>query len=288
MENVGEFRLVPVKFLDAPDEPDRKDSLMVNMDEFCRDIATNGLMNPICVEEISPTSYKVIAGHRRSVAVTILQWDVVMCHVYPKGHPHVERMKAAENDKRNQLTEQEEALRYRRMHEREGKSPQEIAMYFDRPLQRVVDLIDISHGDPRVFALLGQDDISRAQALEINRFKTEPYRLMAIEQAVKHGLKAPGLRKWRLSIEENGGEQPLPSPEDILRGMAPADIQEPHQICQFGNHPALLRHSKHYIICSEHWDLIIRGLEALHREEMRHGGAAGDRGGATDSDTPRV
>ena len=281
---VGEFRLIPVKFLDEPDEPDRQTSIMDNMEEFVADIAANGLMNPICVEEVSPTSYRVFAGHRRSVAVTILQWQEVMCHVFPKGHPAIERMKASENLKRNQLTEKEEALVYKRVHEREGHSPAQIAMYFDRPEQRVIDLLDLAAGDPRVFDLLGKGEVSRAQAIEINRFKTEPYRLMAIEQAVKHGLKAPGLRKWRLNIEEYGGEQVFVSPEEILRSMAPGEINEPHQICVFGQHTALLRHSKHYIICSDHWDLIIRGLEALNREEVRNGSAEGNRESPTRSD----
>ena len=278
MQNVGEFRLVPVKFLDEPEVPDRKDSIMDNMEELVNDIRSNGLMNPICVEELSPTSYRVFAGHRRSIAVTILQMPEVMCHVFPAGHPAIERMKASENMKRNQLTESEEALVYKRVHEREGQSPHEIAMYFDRPVQRVLDLIDLANGDPRVFGLLGKGEISRAQALEINRFRTEPYRLAAIEQAVRHGLKAPGLRRWRQSIEDYGGEVVLPSAEEILRAMAPGDVQEPHQICQFGNHAALLRHSKHYIICAEHWDLIIRGLEALHREEVAKHGGQGDAG----------
>lgn len=274
MPQIGEFKLVPVKFLDEPDEPDRQHSIMDNMEEFVQDIAVNGLLNPIVVEEVSPTSYKVIAGHRRSIAVTILKWDEVMCHVFPKGSPHVTRMKASENLKRNQLTEAEEALVYKREHERDGKSPADIAMYFDRPLQRVLDLLDVAAGDPRVFDLLGKREISIAQAKEINRFKTEPYRLMAIEHAAKNGLKAPGLRKWRQSIEDYGGEVSIQSAEEILRGMAPGDIQEPQQICVFGQHTALLRHSKHYIICSEHWDLIIRGIEALQREESaRHGGA---------------
>lgn len=281
MQSVGEFKLVPVKFLDEPDQPDRKDSIMENMEELVNDIRSNGLMNPICVEELSPTSYRVFAGHRRSIAVTILQMEQVMCHVFPAGHPAIERMKASENMKRNQLTESEEALVYKRVHEREGQSPQDIAMYFDRPVQRVLDLIDLANGDPRVFDLLGRGEISRAQALEINRFKTEPYRLAAIEQAVKHGLKAPGLKRWRQGIEDYGGEVQLPSPEEILRSMAPGSIDEPHQICMFGNHSALLRHSKHYIICSEHWDLVIQGLEALNRERAAKNGAEGTRAGET-------
>lgn len=207
--------------------------------------------------------------------MTILKWEEVMCHVFPKNCPHITRMKASENLKRNQLTEAEEALVYKREHERDGKSPADIAMYFDRPLQRVLDLLDVAAGDPRVFDLLGKREISVAQAKEINRFKTEPYRLMALEQAVKNGLKAPGLRKWRLAIEDYGGEQTIQTAEEILRGMAPASIDEPHQICVFGQHTALLRHSKHYIICSEHWDLIIRGLEALHREDTVVNGGQG-------------
>ena len=275
---MGEFRNVPVKFLDEPDEPDRKDSIMDNMEELVADIRANGLLNPICVEEISPTSYRVFAGHRRSIAVTILQWQEVMCHVFAKDDPAIERMKASENMKRNQLTEAEEANVYRRVHEREGQSPQEIAMYFDRPLQRVLDLIDLTYGDPRVFDLLGKGEISRAQAIEINKFKTEPYRLMALEQATKHGLKALGLKRWRQSIEDYGGEVANLTMEEALKQIQPAEMNEPHQICQFGNHPALLRHSKHYIICSEHFDMIIKGLEALHREEGIKNGGAGTRG----------
>src|SRR5262245_13826363 len=138
---------VSVEALEAPDEPDRQHSIMEGMEELVADIRAHGLLNAICVEDLEDGRYRVFAGHRRSIAVTILQWDKVTCNVFPKGDPAIERMKASENMKRTQLTEAEEALVYRRTMERENKEPREIAMYYDRPLSRVQELIDVSLGD---------------------------------------------------------------------------------------------------------------------------------------------
>jgi ParB/RepB/Spo0J family partition protein len=270
---MGEFRNVSVQALEEPNDPDRQTSVMHEMDDLVADIKAHGLLNPICVEDLGDGRYRVFAGHRRSIAVTILQWKEVACHVFQKDDPAIERMKASENMKRTQLTESEEALVYRRVLERENKTAKEIALYFDRPFQRVQDLIDITYGDPRVFDLLGKGEISRAQAIEINRFETEVYRGLAIEQATKHGLKAMGLSRWRRQIAEDGGEQNVQTIMETLKNMAPVAIEEPHQICQFGNHAAPLRLTKMYVICSEHWDMIIQGLEALHREAAANGGA---------------
>ena len=258
---MGEFRMVPVKDLEPPDEPDRQDSIMVNMDELCRDLAANGLMNPICVEDLEDGRFKVFAGHRRSIAVTIMNWPEVMCHVFPKGDPAIERMKASENLKRNQLNEREEALVYRRVHEREKMEPTKIAIYFDVPEVRVRELIDLSHGDEEVFRLLGTGEISRAQAMEINRFETPIGRKLAIEEAVRHGLKAPGIRRWRLEMQRGAGEHNIQAAIDSLPHLQPIEVSEPMQICMFGDHPAPLRHSKSYIICSDHWNAVIEGLE---------------------------
>lgn len=268
---MGEFRKVAVESLIAPQEPDRQDSIMVGMEELVADIAAHGLLNPICVEDMQNGEYRVFAGHRRSIAVTILKWPEVQCHVFSKDDPAIERMKASENMKRTQLTEAEEANVYRRSVEKDKMQPKEIAMYFDRPLSRVQELLDLTYGDARVFDLLGKGEISRAQALEINRFETEAYRMLAIDQAVKHGLKAPGLRRWRQDVQNQGGEATVQHALDSLKSIAPAEVQEPMQICSIQNHPVPLRLSKHYVICSDCYDMFIRGLEALHREEVNGG-----------------
>jgi ParB/RepB/Spo0J family partition protein len=269
---MGEFRSVPVADLEPPDDPDRQTSVMVDMDDLVADIKAHGLLQPICVEDMQDGTYRVFAGHRRSIAVTILQWKEVTCHVFQKDDPAIERMKASENMKRTQLTESEEALVYRRVVDREGKGAKEIALYFDRPFQRVQDLIDLTYGDPRVFELLGKGELSRAQAVEINRFETDVYRGLAIEQATKHGLKAPGLKRWRLDIANGGGEQQTQDILDSLKNLAPVPIAEPMQVCQIGNHASPLRLTKMYVICSEHWDYFMQGLEALHREEVAANG----------------
>lgn len=262
-----EFRKVLVSLLARPDEPDRQESYGSNIEDLARDIEQNGLINPISVRPQPNGEYKIIAGDRRGLAVTMLKWVEVDCQVWLPGEGNDEDIKAAENLVRNQLSPTEEALAYKRRLPSEPDGTRSMALRLHVPQSRIERLLDLTNGDPEVFRLVGTGEISVAQAGEINKFETPAYRMLAIEQAARHGLKAEGLRRWRMDVKHQGGEQQVQDIISNLHNIAPAEAAEPMQVCQIGNHAAPLRLSKHYVICSEHFDMFLRGLEALRQKE---------------------
>jgi ParB/RepB/Spo0J family partition protein len=282
-----DFRKIPVALLIRPENPDRVESYAQSIEELAQDIQQNGLLNPICVRPTTDGSYQIIAGDRRGLAVTMLKWQEVDCKVFYEGEGNDEDIKASENLMRNPLSDVEEALAYKRRLPFEPNGTISMSLRLHVPQSRIENLLSLVDGDPKTLEYLAAKKISVAQALEINRFDTPTYRMLALEQAAHHGLKAEGLRRWRMDVKHGGGEQQVQDIIANLHAMAPAPAEEPMQVCHIGNHPAPLRLSKHYVICSEHYDMFLRGLEALHREEearnngrreqvVQHPGHAGD------------
>ena len=264
------FKMVPVQDLEPPAKPMREETIMEGMDGLVADIASQGLLNPLTVRDLQDGRYQIIAGHRRSIAVTILKWPVAPAMVYQPDEGSDDQIMAAENLHRTQVNPREEAALYLRLLQEEKLGADAIAMRLNIPESRVQNLMMVAAGDPATMDALGQGAISIAQALEINRFETEGYRMHALEQAAKYGLKAEGLRRWRQDVKRQGGEQMVQDAISSLRNIAPADVAEPMQICVFGQHGAPLRLSRHYIICTEHWDILIQGLEALKKDAETH------------------
>ena len=268
------FKQVSVAMLEPPSRPMRQESIMEGMGGLVADIASQGLLQPLIVRDLGDGRHQVIAGHRRSIAVTILKWDKVDAKVYGQDEGSDDQIMAAENIHRTQVNPKEEALLYARLLPDEPLGTQGLAMRYNVPQSRIETLLRLTEGDERVLDLVSSGAISVAQATEINKFETEAYRLLALDQATKHGLKAEGLRRWRLDVKHQGGEQVVQDAIANLKAIAPQDVKEPMQICQIGDHPSPLRLSKMYVICSEHWDLFMQGLESLHREAANGGGGS--------------
>lgn len=268
------FTKVSVDLLVRPEIPDRQETYQESIEQLAQDIAQNGLINPISVRLNDEGFYQIIAGDRRGLAVTMLGWKQVDVKLYGEGEGNDEDIKASENLIRNQLSPTEEALAYARRLPTEPDGTRSMALRLNVPQSRIENLLSLIQGDEQVFRLVGEGHISVAQALEINKFETPAYRLLAIEQAYKHGLKAEGLRRWRMDVKHQGGEAVVQNILENFHALAPAEVSEPMQVCQFGNHPTPLRLSKMYVICSEHFDMIIQGLEALRKlaEENERGG----------------
>lgn len=275
------FKMVPVENLEPPDTPMRQESIMEGMEGLVADIASQGLLNPLTVRDLQDGRYKIIAGHRRSIAVTILKWPSAPAMVYQPDEGSDDQIMAAENLHRTQVNPKEEALMYKRLLADEKIGTDAIAMRLNVPQSRIENLLLVADGDADTLEALGAGAISVAQAQEINRFETDAYRRMALEQAAKYGLKADGLRRWRQEVKRGGGEQMVEDALASLKTMAPAAVTEPMQICVFGNHSAPLRLSRHYIICTEHWDLIIQALEVLQKKVGSLDGGEGSRQGET-------
>lgn len=107
--------VVPVKAIDAGDRA-RKE--YQNIKELADDIKERNLMHPLVVKEKDDGSgYMLVAGGRRFMAVSLLQWKEVPCNIYPPMDEYDTRSaELAENINREDLTYAERAALVSQVH----------------------------------------------------------------------------------------------------------------------------------------------------------------------------
>lgn len=255
------YQLVPVSKLVEPLNPQRTETLLEKIDDLRNSIRTNGLQQPIGVLALPDDTYRIIWGHRRSIAVTQLQWDFIPAQVYQPEEADEDVLMGAENYHRNNINDVEEARYYERIL---GKYPEGtigLARDLNVPQSRVENLIGTLRGNPAVVDALASGKISLAQAVEINKFNTRGYQLHALEMAAVEGKSADSLRRWRVDIQRNLQDQPGQAVDPAWDAKIDIKASEPMDTCQLGNHQVKLLDRRYYSICHEHWNLILEGLE---------------------------
>ena len=271
------YQLVPVAKLVEPLNPQRVETLLAKIDELRNSIRTNGLQQPIGVVALDDGNYRIIWGHRRSIAVTQLQWEYIPAQVYQPGESDEDTLMGAENYHRNQTNDIEEARYYERIL---GKYPEGtigLARELNVSQSRVESLLSVLRGNPKVVDALAKGSISLAQAVQINQFNTPGYQLHALEMAAVEGKSAESLRRWRVDVQRNLQDQPGQAVDPAWDSKIDLTPKEPMDICNLGNHQVKLNDRKYYAICHEHWNVILEGLEYFGMcSQIKNAGMWGD------------
>lgn len=262
------FQMVPVEALLEPLNPQREETLLERIDELRDSIRTNGLQQPIGVERTNENAYRIIWGHRRSIAVTQLGWSHVGAMVYEPGEADVDVLMGAENYQRANTSEKEEALYYKRILPKYPEGTIGMARELNVPQMRIERLLIIGEGDEKVFDALGRKEVSMAVAWEINKFKSPGYRAHALERAIKEGMSADSIRRWLKDLQAQGVDHS--SADQTIQWKQPVAPVGNAQLvnCQIGNHMIPILDRKVYEICNVHYNIFLKGLEAVGREEV--------------------
>lgn len=260
------FRLIPVAALTDPLNPQRTETLLERIDELRDSIRTNGLQHPIGVRDIGDGTYRIIYGHRRSIAVTQLGWEQVPAMAYALDEGDEETLMGAENYHRTQTSLREEALFYKRIFPKYPEGTIGMSRELNVPQSRIENLLYLAQGDEQVFEYLSTGEIGISQAVEINKFHSPGYRLQALERVKKDGCSAQTLKLWRRDLQRNQLDRPVDDPNVTWAQPVQTDLVVPMGLCQIGNHSVELQHRKIYEICNEHYNIFLAGLEALGRE----------------------
>ena len=255
------YGLVPVAKLLPPRNPQRQETLYLRIDEMREDMRKHGQRQNIGVQK-EDGDFRIIWGHRRSICATQLQWDFLHSKIFEEDEPvdHDEEM-GGENYHRQQTNDIEEARYYERIL---GKYPDGtigIARELNVPQSRVESLLATLRGNPAVVDALASGNISLAQASEINKFNTAGYQAHALEMAVEEGKSAESLRRWRIDVQRNLQDQPGTQDEPAWNTPIPNAPTAPTDLCNIGNHNVLLPDRKYYSICTQHWNVILEGME---------------------------
>lgn len=255
--------MIPVAALEPPEHPQREETLYAGIDELRDSIRSNGLQQPIGVIRTTGDAYRIIWGHRRSIAVTQLGWSLIGAMVYESGEANVDQLMGAENFHRNATSDREEALFYKRIMPSYPEGITGIAREFNVPASRIDRLLTVEQGDERVFALLGEGKLTLAQAVEINKFEAPGYKLQATMRASEEGASAETLRRWRQDIQRQGLDQSAAEVQVTWSTPQTPVGAVPEDLCHIGNHSVPLMMRKIYSICHDHYDLFLKGLESL-------------------------
>jgi len=163
--------------------------------ELARDIATNGLINPITLTETGE-GFTIIAGHRRFLAVRSLGTDTIPAMVFQPGTADDILLSLAENLHRENLTPIEEArVVYDIVIER-GLDVDLAAMRFGKSRAWVEGRLDLLEYPEDLVAGLHDGRIPLGVARELARVADAGYRDYLLHNAIDNGCTARTARMW--------------------------------------------------------------------------------------------
>ena len=255
------FRMIEVDKLLEPHNPQRTETLHERIDELRDSMRTNGLQQPIGVQ-IEGEEFRIIWGHRRSIAATQLGWSHVPAMVYLAEEPvDHDQLMGAENYHRTQTNDVEEARYYARILPRYPEGTIGMARELNVPQGRIERLLGVLQGDDKVLAALEKREISLAQAHEINQFESVGYRMQALERAKVEGLGADMIRRWRSDLRRQGIDQAaVITQAEWAKPVVPAgDVGQ--AVCEITGHMHPVLDRKCVWMCNPHWNLILEALE---------------------------
>jgi len=204
------FRTVNISQITEPPSPLRANIDGEKLAELARDIATNGLLNPITLRDV-PEGYVIIAGHRRFLAVRSLGWERIPAMVFPIGTHDDTILSLAENLHREGLTPIEEARVVYDMVVERGMDVDLAAARFSKTRAWVDGRLELLDYPSDLVAALHDGKIALGTARELARVADQGYREFLLANAVENGCTAKTARMWVDEWERSAGIQGQPA-----------------------------------------------------------------------------
>ena len=113
--NQGEFRKLPIEFMQPGQYQPRKIMTDDALEELASSIRAQGIIQPIVVREIGKNKFEIIAGERRWRASQLAKLDVIPCLVRDIPDEAAIAMALIENIQREDLNAMEEAVALQRL-----------------------------------------------------------------------------------------------------------------------------------------------------------------------------
>jgi len=165
-----QFRIVKFVDLLPPEIAMRGDAMDGEFNELVSSIDTQGLLNPLTVKA-RDDKFEVIAGHRRYLAIAQLGWEHVPVMEYRGGEKLAEVAKVHENIIRERVKATDEARYYRKLLERHGIEPRELAKLLGKPKAFVEERLQILEYPDMLYEAVDKELVTLGIAKELYRMK---------------------------------------------------------------------------------------------------------------------
>ncbi len=199
--------------------------------ELASSIARHGLLEPIVVEELSPTTYQLVAGFHRLAACVRNRWSMIPANIRKKqDHVPTRSLALVENICRKEMSLSEETEAVAHLHDVEKLSPSEICQLVGKSRAWVDRRLALPNLDPEVAGACFENLISLSMAETISQVENEGVRRQILNEAI-YGRRTHGQVKELIRLYEEA-----PGMEDaIQKGVDTAaqlkETQQPTKPC---------------------------------------------------------
>ena len=160
----GALKYIPVEFLQRGEYQPRREFNSDSLQELADSIASQGLIQPIVVREITQNKYEIIAGERRWRAAQLAGLDKVPSLVRETSDQATIAMALIENIQREDLNAIEESQALIRLQDEFNLTQQQVAQAVGKSRSAVTNLMRLASLQPMVQQQLERGDIELGHA----------------------------------------------------------------------------------------------------------------------------
>jgi ParB family chromosome partitioning protein len=180
--------VLPLEDISAnPDQP-RKDFDPVSLEELAETIKTNGLLQPIIVEQTSPGKYIVIAGERRMRAARLAGLVEIPAIIKKFTREESFLVSILENLQREDLNPIEEAAAFKQLMDITGMNQEALAAKVGKNRATVANALRLLKLPPAVQAALKTRAISAGHARALLSVEDTVNRLALFQELISESL----------------------------------------------------------------------------------------------------
>jgi len=178
-----DVRSIPLAELLEPLYPARQVADDDKMRELVRSIATQGLLHPLVVTA-EDGRYRILAGHRRFIAVRGLGWQDVPCNVLELNGRHGEDITIEENLVREDVNPLDLGYFLKHMQDTEGLTQRELGLRYGHSAMWANYYLQLTKLDDETQAAVQEKTLPAGAALELQRITNEELRKALTREAV--------------------------------------------------------------------------------------------------------
>jgi ParB/RepB/Spo0J family partition protein len=215
-------RIVDIDGIEPNPEQPRLAMDQAALDELAASIREHGVLQPILVRPIGPTTYQLIAGERRWRASKLAGLDTIPALIEEIDDDTALEISIIENLQREDLSPLDEAAMYERMVTDHGYSVRKLADKLGKDKGYVENRLRLADAPDEVRELVSLRKDTLSHAYELMKVQDPKKRRRLADQVARGELT---LIKLRDKIEGRRAHQPRPAETDEPTPEAP--VEEP-------------------------------------------------------------
>jgi len=216
-----DIREIPIDDILEPEVPVRSVADDEKMEELVLSVSGTGLLQPLVVRAEGGL-FRLVAGHRRLIALRALGADTAPCSVVEVGPVEAAMMTLSENLAREDVDPLDEARYFQYLVDKLGLTKEAIAEKIGKSRTHVAHRLELLRLDPDLQHDIQYSGLNPTTARELGRVSDKPTRDYLRNVAVKDGASTKVVRQWveatlARPADVDAGDVHVPHPDD-LRG----------------------------------------------------------------------